>query len=113
MTRLLMVGPPGSGKGTQAQQLSSQLAIPHISTGDIFRKHVVEQTPLRALAQRHLDRGDLVSDSVTKDMVRQRLGMPDVQDGFLLDGFPGLSPKLRHWMRCSLPTVSISPRSLS
>lgn len=88
MTRLLIVGPPGSGKGTQAQQLSFQLSIPHISTGDIFRKHVVEQTPLGELAQRHLNRGDLVPDSVTNDMVRQRLGMPDAQDGFLLDGFP-------------------------
>jgi adenylate kinase len=88
VTRLVLVGPPGAGKGTQAGALSERLAVPHISTGDLFRAHVGEQTPLGKEAKRYIDSGDLVPDSVTNEMVRERLGGTDVQGGFLLDGFP-------------------------
>jgi adenylate kinase len=88
MTRLVLVGPPGAGKGTQAGALSERLGIPHISTGDLFRAHVGEQTPLGQEAKRYLDSGELVPDSVTNEMVRERLAEPDAKAGFLLDGFP-------------------------
>lgn len=88
MTRVILVGPPGAGKGTQAQALSERLRVPHISTGDLFRAHVGEQTPLGKEAKRYLDSGDLVPDSVTNEMVRERLREPDAKAGFLLDGFP-------------------------
>ncbi|WP_026360387.1 adenylate kinase [Amycolatopsis nigrescens] len=88
MTRLVLVGPPGAGKGTQAVALSERLSVPHISTGDLFRAHVGEQTPLGKEAKRYLDSGELVPDSVTNEMVRERLAESDVKAGFLLDGFP-------------------------
>lgn len=88
MTRVLLLGPPGAGKGTQAVALSERLGVPHISTGDLFRKHVNEQTPLGKEAKRYLDSGELVPDSVTNEMVRERLAETDVAVGFLLDGFP-------------------------
>lgn len=88
MTRLVLVGPPGAGKGTQAVALSEKLRIPHISTGDLFRAHAGEQTPLGQEAKRYLDSGELVPDSVTNEMVRERLAEPDAKVGFLLDGFP-------------------------
>jgi adenylate kinase len=88
MTRLVLVGPPGAGKGTQAEALSKKLSIPHISTGDLFRAHVAERTPLGEEAKRYLDSGELVPDSVTNEMVRERLTEADAKAGFLLDGFP-------------------------
>jgi adenylate kinase len=88
VTRLVLVGPPGAGKGTQAIALSEQLRIPHISTGDLFRAHVGQETPLGQEAKRYLDSGELVPDSVTNEMVRERLAEPDAKAGFLLDGFP-------------------------
>lgn len=88
MTRLVLVGPPGAGKGTQAITLSERLGIPHISTGDLFRAHVGEQTPLGKEAKRYMDSGELVPDSVTNEMVRERLAEADAEGGFLLDGFP-------------------------
>jgi adenylate kinase len=88
MTRLLIIGPPGSGKGTQAQRLSAHLEIVHVSTGDILRVNVLAHTVLGTEAQKHMDNGDLVPDHLTNDMVRQRLAMSDVEDGFLLDGYP-------------------------
>lgn len=88
MTRLVLVGPPGAGKGTQAVALSEQLGVPHISTGDLFRAHVGQQTPLGQETKRYLDSGELVPDSVTNEMVRERLVEPDAAAGFLLDGFP-------------------------
>jgi adenylate kinase len=88
MTRVVLVGPPGAGKGTQAAALSERLGVPHISTGDLFRAHVGEQTPLGQEARRYLDSGELVPDSVTNEMVRERLEEPDAKAGFLLDGFP-------------------------
>ena len=86
--RLVLVGPPGAGKGTQAAVLSKKLGVPHISTGDLFRAHISEQTELGREVKRYLDAGDLVPDGVTNEMVRQRLSEEDARHGFLLDGFP-------------------------
>ena len=86
--RLILVGPPGAGKGTQAVQLAKHYKIPHISTGDIFRANLKNGTELGKQAQSFMDRGELVPDSVTNEMVRDRLGNSDVGNGFLLDGFP-------------------------
>jgi adenylate kinase len=86
--RVVLVGPPGAGKGTQAQFLASAFAVPKISTGDIFRANVSEGTPLGLEAKKFMDAGDLVPDEVTIGMVRERLAEGDAQEGFLLDGFP-------------------------
>jgi adenylate kinase len=86
--RLLIVGPPGAGKGTQAERIAAALKIPAISTGDIFRANVSEQTELGVLAKSYMDKGEYVPDSVTNDMVRSRLAEADAQAGFLLDGYP-------------------------
>ena len=91
--RLVLVGPPGAGKGTQAQFIASNLSIPKISTGDIFRANVSRGTPLGKLAKEYMDRGDLVPDEVTIAMVRDRLSEDDAQAGFLLDGFPRNVPQ--------------------
>ncbi|GAA0929338.1 adenylate kinase [Streptomyces thermoalcalitolerans] len=93
--RLVLIGPPGAGKGTQAAILSRRLGIPHISTGDLFREHVTRRTPLGQEAQRYLDTGELVPDHVTGGMVRRRLAEPDARHGFLLDGFPRTVPQAR------------------
>ncbi|MBR9975391.1 MAG: adenylate kinase [Bacteroidetes bacterium] len=86
--RLLIFGPPGAGKGTQAQFISKYFDISHISTGDIFREHIRNETPLGIAAKRYSESGELVPDEVTNAMVRERLSQPDVADGFLLDGYP-------------------------
>ena len=86
--RLVLVGPPGAGKGTQAQIVATQLSIPHISTGDIFRANVAGGTELGLQAQQFMNAGELVPDSVTNAMVADRLAQPDAQAGFLLDGYP-------------------------
>ena len=86
--RLVLVGPPGAGKGTQAQFLAAPFSIPHISTGDIFRANLKAGTDLGNQAKSFMDRGELVPDSVTNEMVRDRLTHDDVAHGFLLDGFP-------------------------
>lgn len=88
MTRMLIIGPPGSGKGTQAARISERLNVVAISTGDIFRDNVKRETPLGVEAKKFMDAGDFVPDSVTNSMVRDRLAAEDVQDGFLLDGYP-------------------------
>ncbi|WP_159617659.1 adenylate kinase [Arthrobacter zhaoguopingii] len=88
MTRMLIIGPPGSGKGTQAARISERLGVVAISTGDIFRDNVKRETPLGVEAKKYMDAGDFVPDSVTNLMVRDRLKADDVQDGFLLDGYP-------------------------
>ncbi len=86
--RLVLVGPPGAGKGTQAAFLASHFSIPHISTGDIFRANLRAGTELGNQAKGFMDRGELVPDSVTNEMVKDRLTHDDVANGFLLDGFP-------------------------
>jgi adenylate kinase len=86
--RLVLVGPPGAGKGTQAQFLAAHFAIPHISTGDIFRANLKGNTPLGIQAKGFMDKGELVPDSVTNEMVRDRLNQGDLGNGFLLDGYP-------------------------
>ena len=91
--RIVLVGPPGAGKGTQAQFIASHLAIPRISTGDIFRYNVTNHTELGRKAREYMERGDLVPDEVTVAMVRDRLGEDDAQEGFLLDGFPRNVPQ--------------------
>lgn len=86
--RLVLVGPPGAGKGTQAERLAERLDIPHISTGDLFRSNLARETSLGVEARRYMDAGDLVPDSVTVAMVRDRLAEDDAAKGCLLDGFP-------------------------
>lgn len=86
--RLVLVGPPGAGKGTQAVFLAEHYSIPHISTGDIFRANLKAGTPLGQEAKSFMDRGELVPDSVTNAMVKDRLTHDDTANGFLLDGFP-------------------------
>ena len=88
MTRMLIIGPPGAGKGTQAARISERLGVTAISTGDIFRSHVKELTPLGVEAKKYIDAGNFVPDSVTNGMVRTRLQEADVEPGFLLDGYP-------------------------
>jgi adenylate kinase len=91
--RVVLVGPPGAGKGTQAQFIASHLAIPKVSTGDIFRYNVSAGTELGRQAKAFMDRGDLVPDEVTIAMVQSRLAEDDAQSGFLLDGFPRNVPQ--------------------
>jgi adenylate kinase len=91
--RLVLVGPPGAGKGTQAERLAQRLDVPHISTGDLFRANLKEMTPLGVEAKRYMDAGNLVPDEVTSNMVRARLAEPDAAEGFILDGFPRTLPQ--------------------
>jgi adenylate kinase len=86
--RLVLLGPPGAGKGTQAKRLAAHLGLPTISTGDIFRSSISEGTDLGRLAQSYLDAGKLVPDEVTNDMVRDRISRADCAGGFVLDGYP-------------------------
>lgn len=88
MIRLLLIGAPGAGKGTQAVKLSAAYKIPAISTGDIFRHNVKNETELGKQAKAFMDRGEYVPDSLTNDLVRDRLSQADAKDGFLLDGYP-------------------------
>ena len=88
MTRLLLIGAPGAGKGTQAERLSASFSIPAISTGDIFRHNVKNETELGKQAKAFMDRGEYVPDSLTNALVRDRLSQSDAAAGFLLDGYP-------------------------
>ncbi|MEY3855599.1 MAG: hypothetical protein RJA45_69 [Actinomycetota bacterium] len=88
MTRLLLIGPPGAGKGTQAVKLADAFSIPAISTGDIFRENVKNETELGTQAKAFMDRGEYVPDSLTNALVRDRLDWDDAANGFLLDGYP-------------------------
>jgi adenylate kinase len=88
MTRLIFLGPPGAGKGTQAKLLAELLNIPHISTGEILRSAVAAQTPLGQTAKAYMDKGELVPDELLLDLVRDRLSQADAQSGWILDGFP-------------------------
>ncbi|WP_168914935.1 adenylate kinase [Microcella flavibacter] len=93
--RLLLIGPPGAGKGTQAVRLSASLGVPAISTGDIFRENVRSETELGTKAKAYMDAGDNVPDSLTNDLVRDRLAQSDCAEGFLLDGYPRTTDQVR------------------
>jgi adenylate kinase len=94
MPRLLILGPPGSGKGTQAEHLASHFGVPAVSTGDIFRSNVSQETELGGQAAKYLDGGDFVPDHLTNALVKDRLLDSDVQSGFLLDGYPRTAPQV-------------------
>ncbi len=95
MSRLLIIGPPGAGKGTQAARLSQRLDVPAVSTGDIFRDNVRSGTELGVLAKSYMDRGEYVPDTVTDDLVKDRLSEADASGGFLLDGYPRTLAQVR------------------
>jgi adenylate kinase len=86
--KLIIMGPPGAGKGTQAKRIAGKLGVPAVSTGDIFRQNVSDETELGIEAKRYMDNGDYVPDELTNKMVRERLAEDDAVDGFLLDGYP-------------------------
>ncbi|EAZ91363.1 adenylate kinase [Crocosphaera chwakensis] len=90
---LIFLGPPGSGKGTQAQQLSEALNIPHISTGEMLREAIAKQTPLGQKAQTYVDKGELVPDELLLGLIENRLNQEDAQQGWILDGFPRNVPQ--------------------
>jgi adenylate kinase len=87
-TYIVLLGPPGAGKGTQAEAITAKLSLPHISSGDIFRENLKKQTELGKLASTYMNRGELVPDDVTIKMIQERLSRPDCKGGALLDGFP-------------------------
>jgi adenylate kinase len=91
--RIILLGPPGAGKGTQARRLSERYGLPIIATGDIFREHIAQATPLGLQAKEFYDRGEYVPDELTTRMVFERLDRPDVREGFILDGYPRTVPQ--------------------
>jgi adenylate kinase len=93
---LVLLGPPGAGKGTQAKLLSAEYGVPHISTGDMFRDHKARGTPIGKKVQAIMDAGGLVTDEITNEMVKERLSRPDVADGFILDGYPRTVPQAEY-----------------
>jgi adenylate kinase len=93
VTRLILLGPPGAGKGTQAKLLSDICSVPHISTGDILRSAVAEKTELGQKAQQYMSAGELVPDELILNLIRERLSQPDAQKGWVLDGFPRNVPQ--------------------
>ncbi len=120
-TYIVLLGPPGAGKGTQAEIISEKLGLVHISSGDIFRENLKAQTELGKLAQGYMNRGELVPDDVTIAMIRERLSRPDCANGALLDGFPrtpaqadALAETLKAWgskINC-VPYISVEPQVL-
>lgn len=92
--RLLFVGPPGAGKGTQAERVAERLGIPHISTGEMFRHHVGEGTDLGRQVKSIMEAGDYVPDSITSAMLAERISQPDAEAGYILDGFPRTEPQV-------------------
>jgi adenylate kinase len=108
--RLVLVGPPGAGKGTQAAFLSAHYSIPHISTGDIFRANMKAGTPLGLEAKAFVDRGELVSDEITNAMVRSRLEEDDARNGFILDGWPRNVSQAEVLRAFSIPSEEIIAR---
>lgn len=92
--KLLFIGPPGAGKGTQAARVSDRLGIPHVCTGDMFRQHVGEQTELGHKVEAIMKAGDYVPDEITVAMLSERISQPDAEDGYILDGFPRTAPQV-------------------
>lgn len=86
--RIVLMGPPGAGKGTQAPRLARHLGLPHIATGDMYREETAQETELGKGARPFMERGELVPDEITNEMVRERIRRPDAADGFVLDGYP-------------------------
>ena len=105
--KLIFLGPPGAGKGTQAAGVSAHLGIPHVSTGDMFRSAIKNGTPTGLEAKRYMDAGGLVPDSVVIDMVRERLAMDDCRNGYLLDGFPRTVDQARALDEISVPDAVV------
>ena len=99
MTRIILLGPPGSGKGTKASAMQQRWGIPHIASGDLLRAHVRDSTDLGRRAKPFMDRGDLVPDDLILDMMADRLAHPDAQQGCLLDGFPRTLPQAQELER--------------
>ncbi|MFQ5647685.1 MAG: adenylate kinase [Candidatus Aenigmatarchaeota archaeon] len=91
--RLIFLGPPGVGKGTYASRIGPKMGIPHISTGDLFREHMKNETELGKRAKEFIDRGELVPDEITIQMLQERLSRPECEKGFILDGFPRTAPQ--------------------
>ena len=90
---VILLGPPGAGKGTQAKQIAREYGVPHLSTGDMFRDHVGRGTPLGQKAKPLMERGELVPDEIVLGMVEERVARPDCSNGFVLDGFPRTLPQ--------------------
>lgn len=96
MLNIILMGPPGAGKGTQATKIVDEFHLPHISTGDMFRENIAKGTPLGLQAKAITERGDLVPDEITCAMVKERLSQPDCANGYLLDGFPRTIPQAEY-----------------
>ncbi|MBI4093283.1 MAG: nucleoside monophosphate kinase [Candidatus Kerfeldbacteria bacterium] len=107
INRIVILGPQGSGKGTQADILAKRLRLPHISTGDIFRSHLKFQTALGHRVQRLIDSGRLVPDHITNVIIKQRISKPDCRPGFILDGFPRTLTQAKFLERIAPPTIVI------
>ncbi|WP_448759448.1 nucleoside monophosphate kinase, partial [Actinomyces sp.] len=107
MTAIVLLGPPGAGKGTQAARIAERLNIPAISTGEIFRANMSEGTELGKRAKEYMERGEFVPDSVTNPMVKVRLSAPDTANGFLLDGYPRTLEQA-HVLRDMLAELGVS-----
>ncbi|OZH54940.1 adenylate kinase [Hydrocoleum sp. CS-953] len=104
MVKLVFLGPPGAGKGTQASLIAEFYHVPHISTGDILRSNVAEESPLGIQAKEYMDKGDLVPDELILDMVQKRLENPDAQNGWILDGFPRTVTQAEEFVKKLLST---------
>ncbi len=114
---VILMGPPGAGKGTQAKRLAAELGLPHVASGDIFREHVKRGTELGRKAQPYMDRGELVPDDITIAMIIERLSRPDCEQGALLDGFPRTVPQAQalderlaeiNWCISAVPYIRVS-----
>lgn len=105
---IVLLGAPGSGKGTQAQMMAEHYKLPHISTGEIFRYHIKKQTPIGIEAKKFIDKGKLVSDDITIEIVKQRISMDDCKNGYLLDGFPRTVAQAEAFEKISQTTAVIN-----
>ncbi len=104
MVKLVFLGPPGAGKGTQASRIAEFYQVPHISTGDILRSNVAQKSPLGLQAKEYMDKGDLVPDELILDMVQERLEKPDTDNGWILDGFPRTVTQAEEFVKKLLST---------